>query len=389
MRAAGGTGILAAGENGAIVVAGSVRNPAKIDLHGYRADFYVEAVVSGDVGIGDTVVIAWEELAKERTVRFEHDQGALLALAPLPTQSIWRNRFKKSDGVVRIVASEGNAFLREPAAGTVATLTHYFAMARSAREAAPGLVRLVDLVAEAETPVAREALDLLTERQQHLGDTTEGARWALARSVADERRDLDLRRDTLAFLAAVRANGVRDLVEKLTEVEGPLQGDAWRALDALDGGLSGERIDTLLASTSPPLRAVGASLARSEARAKLAAIVAKDPDPTVRASAVERLVALFQEDAFEEVAPALRAEDKDLGIAAARAVGRIGEAVIPKLVAMADEDPAPGHERAVLALSLTGPKGRSALKELYLGHKDEKVRNLAGLALGQLPGHKH
>ncbi|MFT5040731.1 MAG: hypothetical protein ACI8TX_001700 [Hyphomicrobiaceae bacterium] len=388
-RAVGGKNIVQGAMTANVAAVGRVRNPTKIDLHGYRADFYVEQVLSGDVSIGNTIIIAWEELAKERDVRFQNEEVVLVILSPLPTQSLWRKRFKKKDRGARIIASGGEAFVRSPSPGTANILQHFLAMTPAMRTAGPGLIRLIDLVAEAETPVAKSALQVLSDHPEKLEKTTQGARWALAKSIADNTRDEGLRSETLAFIATVKLAGTRNLVAKIAEAEGPMQGDAWRALDSLDDGLPDEKIDELLTSPNSALRSVGASLARASARERLASSVRDDADATVRLSAVERLVTLFGEDSFDDVAPALADESIEVGAAAARALGPIGGSIPEKLRAIADKQPVPARERAVMALSLAGKEGRIALKELHLGHEDESVRKLAGLGLGIIEGHKH
>lgn len=384
--AAGGSAIVQTSLTAGVVAVGRVRNPSKIDTHGYRAEFYVENVLSGDVALGNTLVVAWEELAQKRPVRFENEDVVLLVLNPLPTQSIWRKRFKKSDGVVRVIAANGDAFLREPSPPTTNALQHFLKLSSPARETGPGLNRLIELVATADLFVAEDALEVLSANAPKLKNTTQGARWELIRSVADDKRDEGLRRETLAFIASAQLDGAKDLIRKLADVKGPIQADAWRALDSFDDGLSGEEIERLLQSEAAELRAVGASIARADAREALVDMLEDDPDPTVRISAIERLVMLEGAESFEAVAVAFADEDVQVGAAAAGAIGRLGPSMVPKLRDMANNAEAPAPQRAVMALSLTGPAGKPTLRELHLGHEDRVLRNLAGLALGKLEG---
>jgi HEAT repeat protein len=113
-----------------------------------------------------------------------------------------------------------------------------------------------------------------------------------------------------------------------------------------------------------------------------------DPDPEVRAAAVAALVSRRGVDAFPAVAPLLAEFETPPGAAAVRALGALGEPVVPLLVAWLEGRPAKEARGAVVALARAGPAGTIALRGIAQTHPDESVRGLAGFLLGRRPaGH--
>src|SRR5262249_39697550 len=170
----GGVAIIATAARAESVVTGEISAVEQLDVHGWRADLRVDTVLAGNIPLGASVTIGWEELSTARRVRFANGQRVLVVLDPLPTQSLWRKRFPHVDPArpVGVVASAGDAFLVSPDGMTVGALGHYLAMTPSARNGAPGVVKLAELVRSGHPAVAREALALLesdSERRDQLG----------------------------------------------------------------------------------------------------------------------------------------------------------------------------------------------------------------------------
>ena len=135
-----------------------VAEPRQIDAHGYTARLAVESALAGRVPAGAELRIGWEELATSRAPRFADGERVLLALEPLPGDSIWATRFP--DPVLRSrvfgVSMRGDAFLRAPSPRAVERLEHYLKLAASDREGANGAALLAELAADTEPPLAVE-----------------------------------------------------------------------------------------------------------------------------------------------------------------------------------------------------------------------------------------
>ena len=145
------------------VVAARIDSVAKIDRHGWRATLAVErdllATAASDAPVTEVLAIGWEELAEGRPPRFSDGDRVLVALDPLPGQTLWRNRFPKRDGFA--VAERGTAFLRDPDAATLDGLARYLGVAAAEREESPGVEALAALVQTAAAPVAEGAVGRL------------------------------------------------------------------------------------------------------------------------------------------------------------------------------------------------------------------------------------
>jgi hypothetical protein len=367
------------------VVSGTVAQPAKIDVHGWAASLSVDIVLAGEVRVGDTLRIAWEELSTGRRERFADGDRIIAVLDPLPSQSLWRKRFPPTDGkqTVLVVAANGEAFLRDPDGPTVDVLEHYFAMTGQARDGAPGSVKLAQAVAVALPTVAREALALLEERPQPrelLGQ--DGAEFLLgaARSTA---RPSDIRSGALVFAAKVALPGTREAALALAQPGSPLRSDAYRALGVL-GALSPAEIEKLLADPDPGTRSVATELAADPGlRPQLVKLAHADPSPDVRIAAGRALLARYGGAAIHETIDLLDDSDASVRTRTAESIGGLGKDAVEPLRAVAEKGSEPAALAAVYGLSRAGKEGGDALYFIANSHPNEKVRVFAGLAIGK------
>jgi HEAT repeat protein len=331
-------------------------------------------------------------LAKGRAQRFAPGDLLLVAIEPLPPGSLWDERFPgaRAGGGVVAVAARGDAYLRHPTQADVDLLATYLALPAEQRDKTAGVTALSRAIAEASPGLAVSAL----ARLESVGDIearldAESVRW-LEQSMLDRERPAALRRDLVRIAGDRKIAKLRRALERLAEPDGDLQPQALAAVAVLAGGFERRRLDELLASPAPELRAVGARFARSpELRARLAGLVAEDPSPPVRAAAATSLLSVAGLEAFKEVVPALADTEPSVRLAAVEAVRGLGEeAVLPlaELVRGGTVEEATG---AVLALDQIGGAGKAVLLETATQHPDERIRHLAQLALGRMPGHEH
>ena len=395
--ATGGVAILASALRAEAVVAGVVGEPASVDMHGWRADLHVDRVLLGDVHLGDTLTIGWEELSTARRVRFADGERVLVVLDPLPTQSLWRKRFPSVDRArpVMVVAAGGEAFLARPDGITVDVLEHYLAMAPDARDGAPGVARLADLVRGAHPGVAAEALAFLVANPARADALdADGADTLLATARSSE-RDTALRAGALRLAAQHRMPGTRETALALTAPGSPLRAEAYRALAALPQGLSADDVARLLGDADPDVRVVGVEAAGDAVPAeRLVTLAHGDPAPAVRLAAGRARLARRRDRDSAEGAHALAAvlpllDDPDANVRSgiAASIGALGADAVGPLAAVVDD----GSERAALAailgLARAGPQGGVMLSSIAKSHDKEAVRAFARLALGEAPEH--
>ena len=124
-------------------------------------DVEVEQPLASAWAAGTVLSIAWEELASMRAPRFVADQRVLVCLTPLPGSTLWQKRFPdaKARQKTLAVAHGGDAFLREPRPGSVDELEHFAKLPAGLRAGATGSSRLLALAAQAELPLAEEAVE--------------------------------------------------------------------------------------------------------------------------------------------------------------------------------------------------------------------------------------
>lgn len=165
---------------------------------------------------------------------------------------------------------------------------------------------------------------------------------------------------------------------------------AYEGLALLDGELPGPVARALLErADSPDHRRVGARYADRSALARLPRLLRVDPDPTVRAAALERLVELEGIEALDRILFALDDPDPGVRAVAMQEIGELGEAAVPSLQRVVAGGSGDAARTAVGALRATGAAGMEALNEIADSHPDESVRMTARIALGRPIGHMH
>jgi len=393
--ATGGVGVLSSAVTAKAVVIGRFSQPTRLDLHGRAAELRVDQTLRGHLQAGATLRVAWEELSQARPDRFADGQRVLLCLEPLPTQSLWRKRFPDPGDQRRamVVAAGGRAFVREPGAETSHALQHYLAMAPSARSGGAGHPYLVDLVATAEPGLAGDALAHLAADDELNRRLPAASAIVLARVAGKKDRPVELRRNVLDVIGKREVAAARPVVADLAgrpDTDTDIDATALLALARLDDGLPPDQVEQLLTDERAALRAVAARfVAGEDTQERLARLVQNDPAPEVRLAAVSTLLERDGVDAVQATLPALADTDSTVRSEAARKIGTLGEPVVPSLKAVVDGTSRRSAEGAVVALSFAGAGGLAAIREIAHSHPDEKIRNLAGLALGQAPGHTH
>jgi len=386
--APGGEPLLAAAETATATVLGTVEEPGQIDLHGWTARLRVERVLAGDLAPGSAVRIAWEELSRGRPARFGDGDRILVALDPLPGASLWSQRFPDRDALA--VAAGGDAFLRAPDAASVETLAAYLALAPEQRLAGRGVEALGALVSRAQPPLARAALARLGQVPALDSRISPHTREELVRRLADPGRAKELRQGVLRLIGERQLRSLRPTVEHHAREGSPLEPDALAALAALDGGLPAERVAQLLESDNSDLRAVGVRNAPGTAsERRLARLLREDPDPRVRAAAVETLLAAQGEAGVGAASAGLFDGDARVREAAVLGLASLGPAAVPTLEGLVKRRTVEEAKAPLAALALAGPPGRAALERISALHPDEQVRALARLMLGRRPRPPH
>lgn len=391
--AAGGVAILASSVRAEAVVVGVVGAVAAVDAHGWRADLRVDQVLRGDLVLGQTITIGWEELSASRRVRFGDGARVLVVLDPVPTQSLWRQRFPTRDPAhpVLVVAAAGDAFLTSPDGPTIDGLEHYLALAPPARAGGPGAVRLAELVGAATPSVGREALALLE------GDSTLASALgvdggaALLAAVRRVDRPLPFRAAVLLLAARQHVAGTRETARALVETDAPLRADAYRALAVLDGGLASADVERLLRDPDPALRLVAIEVAGDQVgRERERVLMRDDAAPAVRLAAGRAILARRDDGGgIGDVVAALDDADPTVRNGIAEAIGALGQPAVGPLSAVVDDGSERAALAAVLGLSGTGKPGGVMLASIAQGHRYPSVQAFARLALGEAPGHGH
>jgi hypothetical protein len=389
--AAGGADIVAALERAPVSVVGVLRDVRRLDDEAWTARMAVERALAG--APGDTLVVAWEEHARSRAVRFDVGDRVLVALEALPGHSIWRQRIpdREQRAATLAVADAGEAFLRQPAGGSVSVLEHYLALGPRERERNPGIGYLVRLARDAQPALAESAVARMA-RVSDLDralDASSAARLvaALVRPDATQR----LTSAILDLVEARRLESLRPALEAGLEASERPPAPIVEALARLDAGLSSDRSLELLGwQDAPAHRAIGARYASGEAVDRLPRLLRVDRDPDVRAAAVTRWVELRGPDGVERALVALEDSDPEVRRATLLAIGSLGPEVVPPLRDVALNGPPHAAGAAVGALRASGsPEAWRVLEEIAASHPDEGVRLLARSALGRPLGHRH
>lgn len=386
--ARGGRPLVEAAADAPATVIGQVHDGVALDERAWFAWLEVERSLSGSFAPGERVAIAWDERVRERERRFADGDRILVALEPLPSWSIWRQRLGEREALG--VARRGEAHVADPDEATVEGLAAWLARPESERGSLAALPELAALVASAEPTVARGALDRI-DRLPGLAaaltpPASPAARAALGRALLDDARPERLR---AAIVAVVGRRGLAVFRPQLAELVGSgssLAPAAIAAQAALPGGVPESEARSLLERSEPEVRvAILRHAAGAVGDVALEARLADDPDPRVRAAAVQVWVARRGMRAFPRIAPLLADPNVPEGAAAVRALGALGEPAAAPLATLARDSSLDGARGPLLALTFAGSQGTLALRALAVDHDDPAVRAFATFLLGRSP----
>jgi len=386
--APGGEPLLAAAETASATVLGTIEQPVQLDLHGWAAQLHIEAVLSGDLAQGDKPRIAWEELSRGRPARFRQGDRILVALDPLPGASLWRQRFPNRDALA--VAARGDGFLRAPDPVSVEALAAFLTLPAAQRPQTPGVEALIGLVSRAQPPLAAAALARLAELPGLDSKISYAGRQQLARAVADPGRPTALRQGILRLIRDRQLRSLRPAAELQAQKISPLRPEALGALAALDGGIPADRVARLLESEDPAVRAVAVRNAPgTPSERRIERLLREDPDPEVRAAAVETLLETRGAAAVGPASSALFDADPRVREAAVRGLAGLGGAAVPTLEQLVETRNSEEARAPLAALALAGRPGRQSLERIAISHPDAQVRALARAMLGREPRPRH
>lgn len=388
--AAGGPPLVDACESAALVALGTVERPQTLDVQGRVATFIVERVLAGSTPAEGTLRIAWEELAQSRPDRFADGDRILAALTPVPSGSLWRQRFPVSADAppVLAIAAGGGAFLRRPDEATIDRLARWAQLMPEERGGTVGAEALARIVAGAHPVVALAATERLARMPQPGVNLGANGMPVLAAAIGDPARPDAVRSAILQLAGAQRLTALRPAILSLATPGNALEAEAIEALALLDGGIASEGADALLRRPDPRVRIAAARhLDGPGAGPRLASLVRSDPAPGVRAAATTALLDRGAAGAEDDATPALFDVDSSVRAAAAQGFGRLGDRAVPRLRQLALARQGDDARGPIAALSLAGASGAEALREIATTHPDEPTRRLAAFALGHVPSH--
>jgi hypothetical protein len=360
---------------------------------GYQAALAVESSLLSDAPPPpQTLLVAWEEPVPALPPRLVAGGRILAAAEPLPTASIWRTRVPDpaARATLAALASDGAGYLERPGGAELHVLEHYLQLDPGARMGEAGALYLARLCAVGQPRLANDAAARLAgfaDLADHLSPPG-----ATALIDALLRPDLpELRGTLLARIESARPEALRLPLQARIRAGGDAAPPVlYAALGALDGGLEESQAMTLLARRSAEARDAAARYARGpKAVAKLRTLVRDDADPTVRATAVTRLVSLEGGAALGDATRALGDPAPQVRQAAVRAAASLDPEAVEPLRDVALGNRPDAARAALAALALMGAEGHLALAALAVEHPDESMRALARLAIGQDIGHQH
>jgi hypothetical protein len=368
------------------VVVGTVTRPVRLDEHGYRATLAIERVLAGDVGDEPKVAIGWEEFDVERGSRFDDGERVLLALEPVPGQTLWVRRFPHRKGFV--IGARFGAYLRAPDPATTNLLGAYLRLDPPSRRSQPGVTDLALLVAGGHPVLAEAAVARLRTIPGLAGKLAGGSGRALAQALSDPGRPSDVREALLGLAGERRLEALRPVIAPLAIPSDPLEAPALTALALLDDGIPAEEVAELLGRQQEAVRLVAVVHgADAISDARLATLLRNDPAAEVRAAAVANLLRRSRFDALDEATPALFDPEGAVRSEAALQIAALGPEVVPTLAALVPGRTAEDLTGVLAALRWAGDDGVSVLQDIIDNHPDKKVRNLALVTLGRAPKH--
>jgi len=379
--------LLTGSESAVATVVGRIEEPTRIDHDGYQAWLVVEHTLQGRLPAA-RVRIAWEELSASRPVRFKERDRVLVALAPLPSASLWRNRFPQADAAaeVFVVAEEGDAFVVHPDRESITGLAAYLTLPSAERAGSSGSAALAFLVARGAPLLAVACASALRDSPDE-SPLTAAAESDLLKAL-QTREQPAIQALLVEIATRRRLKGLRRGLEDLGRRNPDLALPASLAVATIDGGMGDETVLALLRDADPVKRNVAVRFARGAAVEQLLPLLRSDPDPRVRAAAAVTLIDQRGSAAMAQVIAALGDPDGFVRAEAARAIGSLGAVAVEPLLAAAQCGPEPAAQAAILAIESTGA-GNEALHELADHHPQASVRRLAKLALGKLDNHQH
>lgn len=362
---------------------GRIREPRRIDADGYQAVVEIEQVLAGSINEHKHIRLGWEELSATRPPRFKDGERVVVAIAPLPSASLWQGRFADpSRGDVYIVAEEGEAYLLQPDKQSLQELSSYLAAGKDERGRANAVAALARMIAYAAPDLAVAAAVELVAMDPP--SPFSGAAEAALGEALLARQQPQLRSLIIEIAARQRLESLRSQLQQLGDTDPNLGFNALMAVAAIDGSLAEGQAQALLADPNPIRRSVAVRLARGAIIEQILPLLRTDPDPRVRAEVARTLIEQRGTAAMGEVLLALSDPDAFVRTETARSLGQLGEAVVPVLAKLADTAAAPTAIAAVLALESTGAAGAEALHEISENHSDASIRRLAKLARGKL-----
>lgn len=188
----------------------------------------------------------------------------------------------------------------------------------------------------------------------------------------------------IALVEAIGRAGFGELVPTLQSMESPpaLTAAAWRALAQLGAPIDDSALAERLASSDGATRTAALrEVLRRDGAAGVPLVeplALRDPDPSVRLSAVEALGGLGVAEALGPLERVFPDPSPELRQAAARAiVGIGGEAAVATLSRLAANGPIEAQRYAVLVLlTLDTPGQRTAIEHIAATHPDRVAREL-------------
>lgn len=388
--AARAQGLFDALERSPLSVVGRVVAVRALDAQAHALDLEVESVLVGPLAPGERVALAWEELSPVRAPRFASGDRLLLCLERLPPHSLWAARIPDPGERARTLtpALRGEAFVRDPSPGSLRLLEHYLALPPERRLGDPGVAHLALLAAGAGPRLAVAAVQRLAQVPQLDAALDPASAERLVSALVGPRPELSAA--LIDLLRARRPGPVRPALVALTPQDASGPAAAYAGLAALDGGLPAPLAAALLArDDSAAHRRVGARSADASLQAELARRLRVDPDPGVRAAALESLVGSQGLAALDRVLFALGDADPTVRASAVEAIGALGEPAVPELRAVVDGGSLEAARTALDALRACGDAGARALREIAESHPDASLRMLAQVAIGEPIGHRH
>lgn len=395
----GGAALLSAAPDARYVV-GTLRNVRQLDVHAYSATLAVERDISPTQPAGATrmtrgteVRLLWEELSTGRAVRLADETPVLIAIVPPPGASLWRSRLAAlGDGPPTYgIAASGDAFQGNPQPRDIEVVSQFLALAAVQRVGPDGVDLLVTMLTESSGDLPQAAASSLGEVADLSAQLTEANRRRILRTIADDKVDMALRRRVVDLISSHRIVLLGPELRRLAKSTPELRAELWRATATLAGGLAAEDAKDLLQDSAPGVRAVAAAYAPfGELHEELAVLLRSDSAEEVRAAALERLARGGGAAVLDQLLPGLADASAAVRIAAAHAVGRLGDNVVPLLESRVASVPVVEAQATILALDQTGSAaGRTAIARIAANDARPEVRGIAELALGKLEGDRH